>query len=107
MLLQGSQICSQIDTTLFSFFTGCQWVSTEETTNDISSHFPRFHPNHKDLEQNTFNRAVIRRTLCYPGNEIQMAEIKLVDAKTQTPSLKFWETKWPCCISHRTAVNCG
>lgn len=65
----------------------CEWVSPEEMTNNISLHFPSFQPNHKGLEQYTFTRAVIRRTLGYPGNEIQMAEIKLVDAKTQTPSL--------------------
>lgn len=88
ILLKGSQIRSQIDTTLLSFFTGCQWVSPEEMTNDISSNFLRFQPNHKDLEQHTFNKAVIRRTLGYPGNEIQMVEIKLVDAKTQTPLSK-------------------
>lgn len=57
-------------------------------TNNISLHFPSFQPNHKGLEQYTFTRAVIRRTLGYPGNEIQMAEIKLVDAKTQTPLSK-------------------
>lgn len=106
-LRQGSQIGSQINTSLFLFFTRCQWLSPEEMTNDISLHIPRFQPKSKDLEEYTFNRAVIRRTLDYPGNEIQMAKIKLADAKTQTPSLKLWETKWPCCISHHTAVNCG